>query len=207
MKKSIAICILLLSICGIYAAEQEKSNQTVHYMEIDSLIQKGLFKNKELISQQAKNLTDEQIFSLQQRHTKNYSMPLFLNGLFGFGSGNFYAGDNVGGAIHAVIDIAGILTTTISAGIYIRTITDSARNIDSLESFEKSTKRYLYTALVSTSIITLNKLISLITASTYVKKYNLTLTEALAASRTAVSVQTVPVFAHDHLGLAFNINY
>lgn len=185
-------------------------------LQIEELIQQGLFKNKDLINQQAILLTEEQRLNIQEQYRLGYVKPLLFNSLLGFGIGNFVNKDRAGGIAHVVIDSlaagtiivagciysAGALITTLSLPIIV-SMPDSAP----LSSIMKTMEISKTIVQIGFGVFLANKLASIISVSVHTSKYNKTLTEALTPAKAEISIQALPIIAPNQFGLALNINY
>ena len=190
-------------------------------IRIDGLIQQGLFKNKDLISQQALLLTEEQRLNIQEQYKLGYVKPLLFNSLLGFGIGNFINKDRAGGITHVVIDSLAASTVVVAGYIYIGDVllhvlalpillfgTDDDKQLsDLLSSINKRMEICKIIVHTGLGVLLANRLASIISVSVHTSKYNKTLKKALNPVKTEVSIHAVPIIAPNQFGLALSINY
>ena len=214
MKKMFMFTVLLL--IGLYLYSEETVKQTKeddesfsYYLTVNQLISKNLFKNKDLISEYSQKLNNEQILLIQKKYQKDLAVPLLLNGFVGFGSGNFACGDMLGGGIHTAIDGLSVLSMLTMQFISLADLfpTTSSDHRAYIANFDRRMKIFSYVAYAAGSIMLVNRIASLITASLYVKRYNQTLNDVLIKKTPKVSFTPVPVISPEGVGLAFNIKF
>ena len=212
MKKMFMVTVLLL--IGFYLYSEETVKQTKeddesfsYYLTVNQLISKNLFKNKDLISEYSQRLNNEQILLIQKKYQKDLAVPLLLNGFVGFGSGNFACGDMLGGGIHTAIDGLSVLSMLTMQFISLADLfpTTSSDHRAYIANFDRRMKIFSYVAYAAGSIMLVNRIASLITASLYVKRYNQTLNDVLIKKTPKVSFTPVPVISPEGVGLALNI--
>ena len=176
---------------------------------MNQLISKNLFKNKDLISEYSQKLNNEQILLIQKKYQKDLAVPLLLNGFVGFGSGNFACGDMLGGGIHTAIDGLSVLSMLTMQFINLADLfpTTSSDHRAYIANFDRRMKIFSYVAYAAGSIMLVNRIASLITASLYVKRYNQTLNDVLIKKTPKVSFTPVPVISPEGVGLALNIRF
>lgn len=213
MKKLFMFLLILLVGISLYSEEKikeakEDDENFSYYLTVDQLINKSLFKNKDLIFEYSQKLNNDQILLLQRKHQKDLVIPLLLNGFIGFGSGNFACGDMVGGGIHMGIDMIATITA-FSALIYnleiifdVSTYTRENFNIR----WEKLT--IAYSIYITAGIVMLvNRIASDFTAGLYVINYNKTLNSVLIKKTDKVSFTPMPIISPKGMGLALNIRF
>ena len=214
MKKMFMVTVLLL--IGFYLYSEETVKQTKeddesfsYYLTVNQLISKNLFKNKDLISEYSQKLNNEQILLIQKKYQKDLAVPLLLNGFVGFGSGNFACGDMLGGGIHTAIDGLSVLSMLTMQFINLADLfpTTSSDHRAYIANFDRRMKIFSYVAYSAGSIMLVNRIASLITASLYVKRYNQTLNDVLIKKIPKVSFTPVPVISPEGVGLALNIRF
>jgi len=214
MKKMFMFTVLLL--IGFYLYSEETVKQTKeddesfsYYLTVNQLISKNLFKNKDLISEYSQKLNNEQILLIQKKYQKDLAVPLLLNGFVGFGSGNFACGDMLGGGIHTAIDGLSVLSMLTMQFISLADLfpTTSSDHRAYIANFDRRMKIFSYVAYAAGSIMLVNRIASLITASLYVKRYNQTLNDVLIKKIPKVSFTPVPVISPEGVGLALNIRF
>ena len=214
MKKMFMFTVLLL--IGFYLYSEETVKQTKeddesfsYYLTVNQLISKNLFKNKDLISEYSQKLNNEQILLIQKKYQKDLAVPLLLNGFVGFGSGNFACGDMLGGGIHTAIDGLSVLSMLTMQFISLADLfpTTSSDHRAYIANFDRRMKIFSYVAYSAGSIMLVNRIASLITASLYVKRYNQTLNDVLIKKIPKVSFTPVPVISPEGVGLALNIRF
>ena len=214
MKKMFMFTVLLL--IGLYLYSEETVKQTKeddesfsYYLTVNQLISKNLFKNKDLISEYSQKLNNEQILLIQKKYQKDLAVPLLLNGFVGFGSGNFACGDMLGGGIHTAIDGLSVLSMLTMQFINLADLfpTTSSDHRAYIANFDRRMKIFSYVAYSAGSIMLVNRIASLITASLYVKRYNQTLNDVLIKKIPKVSFTPVPVISPEGVGLALNIRF
>ena len=214
MKKMFMVTVLLL--IGFYLYSEETVKQTKeddesfsYYLTVNQLISKNLFKNTDLISEYSQKLNNEQILLIQKKYQKDLAVPLLLNGFVGFGSGNFACGDMLGGGIHTAIDGLSVLSMLTMQFISLADLfpTTSSDHRAYIANFDRRMKIFSYVAYAAGSIMLVNRIASLITASLYVKRYNQTLNDVLIKKIPKVSFTPVPVISPEGVGLALNIRF
>ena len=176
---------------------------------MNQLISKNLFKNTDLIFEYSQKLNNEQILLIQKKYQKDLAVPLLLNGFVGFGSGNFACGDMLGGGIHTAIDGLSVLSMLTMQFISLADLfpTTSSDHRAYIANFDRRMKIFSYVAYAAGSIMLVNRIASLITASLYVKRYNQTLNDVLIKKTPKVSFTPVPVISPEGVGLALNIRF
>ena len=214
MKKMLMVTVLLLIGFSLYSEENvkqinENDESFSYYLTVNQLISKNLFKNKDLISEYSQKLNNEQILLIQKKYQKDLAVPLLLNGFVGFGSGNFACGDMLGGGIHAAIDGLSVLSVLTMQFINLVDLfsTTSSDFQTGLAAFDRRMKISSYVAYSAGSIMLVNRIASLITASLYVKRYNQTLNEVLIKKAPKVSFTPIPIISPEGVGLALNIRF
>ena len=188
-------------------------------IKIDELIKEGLFKNKDLINQQAVLLTEEQRLNIQEQHRLGYVKPLLCNSLLGFGIGNFVNKDRAGGITHVVIDSLTAGTIIVAGCVYLGNALPIMLSLPLLPILLLSQGSYPLSSTIKAMeisktivqigfiVLLANRFASIISVSVHTAKYNKTLKEALNPIRTDVSVQAMPIIAPNQLGLALSISY
>jgi len=214
MKKMLMVTVLLLIGFSLYSEENvkqinENDESFSYYLTVNQLISKNLFKNKDLISEYSQKLNNEQILLIQKKYQKDLAVPLLLNGFVGFGSGNFACGDMLGGGIHAAIDGLSVLSVLTMQFINLVDLfsTTSSDFQTGLAAFDRRMKISSYVAYSAGSIMLVNRIASLITASLYVKRYNQTLNDVLIKKAPKVSFTPIPIISPKGVGLALNIRF
>ena len=214
MKKMLMFTVLLLIGFSLYSEDNVKQTKEddesfSYYLTVNQLITKNLFKNKDLISEYSQKLNNEQILLIQKKYQKDLAVPLLLNGFVGFGSGNFACGDMLGGGIHTAIDGLSVLSMLTMQFISLADLfpTTSSDHRAYIANFDRRMKIFSYVAYAAGSIMLVNRIASLITASLYVKRYNQTLNDVLIKKTPKVSFTPVPVISPEGVGLALNIRF
>ena len=214
MKKMFMFTVLLLIGFSLYSEEtvkqtKEDDESFSYYLTVNQLISKNLFKNKDLISEYSQKLNNEQILLIQKKYQKDLAVPLLLNGFVGFGSGNFACGDMLGGGIHTAIDGLSVLSIFTMQFINLADLfpTTSSDHRAYIANLDRRMKIFSYVAYAAGSIMLVNRIASLITASLYVKRYNQTLNDVLIKKIPKVSFTPVPVISPEGVGLALNIRF
>ena len=214
MKKMFMFTVLLLIGFSLYSEEtvkqtKEDDESFSYYLTVKQLISKNLFKNKDLISEYSQKLNNEQILLIQKKYQKDLAVPLLLNGFVGFGSGNFACGDMLGGGIHTAIDGLSVLSILTMQFINLADLfpTTSSDHRAYIANLDRRMKIFSYVAYAAGSIMLVNRIASLITASLYVKRYNQTLNDVLIKKTPKVSFTPVPVISPEGVGLALNIRF
>lgn len=214
MKKMFMVTVLLL--IGFYLYSEETVKQTKeddesfsYYLTVNQLISKNLFKNKDLISEYSQKLNNEQILLIQKKYQKDLAVPLLLNGFVGFGSGNFACGDMLGGGIHTAIDGLSVLSMLTIQFINLADLfsTTSSDPPTSIAAIDRRLKLFSYVMYSAVSIMLVNRITSLITASLYVKRYNQTLNDVLIKKAPKISFTPIPILTPEGMGLALNIRF
>ncbi len=214
MKKMFMFTVLLLIGFSLYSEEtvkqtKEDDESFSYYLTVNQLISKNLFKNKDLISEYSQKLNNEQILLIQKKYQKDLAVPLLLNGFVGFGSGNFACGDMLGGGIHTAIDGLSVLSILTMQFINLADLfpTTSSDHRAYIANLDRRMKIFSYVTYAAGSIMLVNRIASLITASLYVKRYNQTLNDVLIKKTPKVSFTPVPVISPEGVGLALNIRF
>ncbi|ULQ59489.1 P13 family porin [Brucepastera parasyntrophica] len=114
--KQFCLAVILAGMCffpllgedaAVDAAATDGSSSDIVF-DINQLIKKGLFKNKDAIAEKAQFLQEKDQLSLIADNKKSGVGPFFLNFFLGFGIGSFVQKDLVGGFIMLGADIASI---------------------------------------------------------------------------------------------------
>lgn len=215
--KKIFILLLFFLICSSLHAEAEfgKSKEDdegfSYYLTVDQLINKSLFKNKDLIFDYSQRLNSEQILLLQKKHQKDLVIPLLLNGFVGFGSGNFACGDMLGGGIHAGLDGLAVFSALTMQFINIinlfSPINSGTDSQTALENLDRRLKTFSYVMYSAISLMLVNRIASLFTASLYVRKYNRTLSDVLVKKTSKLSFNPLPIISPEGVGFGVRIGF
>lgn len=117
MKRVVCIILVVCFACSLFAWGRKTyitSSEEGH--EVEDLLEDGLYKNQEQILTIAPVLTPEELALL---YDENWTSPVktpLLNGLVGFGSGSFGAGDKKGGTIQLCCELGGAVLGVASLG-------------------------------------------------------------------------------------------
>lgn len=108
MKKLFFILLLLVFFVPTMAFSASDS-----YFEIDSLIDSGLSKNKDLISSMAADLSQVELSTLYYTNKKSAGVPFALNFFLGLGIGSFVQGDTGSGLIALCGELGSVALMTV----------------------------------------------------------------------------------------------
>ena len=203
MKKMFMFTVLLLIGFSLYSEDNVKQTK-----EDDESFSYYLTVNQ-LITEYSQKLNNEQILLIQKKYQKDLAVPLLLNGFVGFGSGNFACGDMLGGGIHTAIDGLSVLSMLTIQFINLADLfsTTSSDPPTSIAAIDRRLKLFSYVMYSAVSIMLVNRITSLITASLYVKRYNQTLNDVLIKKAPKISFTPIPILTPEGMGLALNIRF
>ena len=204
------------------ASSAEKTEKTENHDEIkkqiNTLISKGLLKNKEEISSLSQNLTFDERSLLFERNKSNASKVMKDNFLEGFGKGSLSQG-NIGAFLpHLIIEGLGITALSIGiTAIPVLFLFDLGSNIlDTpwdgwVNHFGKGYAICAIGAASGACVMIASRLISLIWPSPFAKKFNKSLKEALNLKSSVESISFLPCVITEKslnpgLSLRFNFN-
>ena len=184
----------------------------VNELQTEALSRQGIFQSSNSIAEETLLLTEKQRLALQQPHGLNYTRPMLLNWLVGFGVGNFLNGDIKGGFTHLGIEsVAGLSYIIANSvwGYHLFTLLDESSwwVNDSPPPAIKSMEFNMYVAMTSLGILVADRIVSIISVSIYTARYNTILTNASIPPRLGISIYASPVITPDRFGFAFNIKY
>ena len=77
----------------------------------------------------------------------------------------------------------------------------------SIAAIDRRLKLFSYVMYSAVSIMLVNRITSLITASLYVKRYNQTLNDVLIKKAPKISFTPIPILTPEGMGLALNIRF
>ncbi|MGP1438267.1 MAG: P13 family porin [Treponema sp.] len=203
MKK---IFISLVVVFSLFVGKAFADGDTS--IKIQSLINKGLFKNKMEIMSLASNLSSSEKESLINRNKINGYFPMYLNSGLGFGIGSFIAKDYIGGAIHCTIDVACDVIMISMFALYAKSIFGAVEGRNGIDDIYNSAKNYLYAGIATALIVVVNRIAQIISLTVHVNRYNNTLTEVFAGASSSntgkMAVNVIPVVDKDKLGIGLN---
>lgn len=97
--RKLYLVLFLLQVVSIFAEEK--------IMRIEYLLNDGLYKNYNEISQLSVELSENEKYMILNDHQKNAGWPFVANFVFGCGIGSFIQGDNFGGFLALSGDLVG----------------------------------------------------------------------------------------------------
>ena len=122
MKKILLVLVLSLSVFCF--AENSEA-----YYKVDLLLRGGLKNNTQEIKKAAAGLTPAERLELYEQHKMQPWIGAIVNIFVPFGVGNYIQGDNFGGTVTLVGDIAGIVMVNSGANVFVGDIrSHNARN-------------------------------------------------------------------------------
>jgi hypothetical protein len=196
MKRiSIVLCALLAAFLCLPALAAEEDS-AVDASKARSLISADLNGNYDAIKEAAGGLTETQRLNIYDYCKKDPISDGLLgagvNFFVGFGVGNFIIGDKSGGTLGLVMDlvISGIMLASGSV-VFISTM----NMIAGWGPTSDIVMVAYYTMLGASSLITLSRVIQLISPFNYVQSYNRKLFSALSISRSS-SGSVGPILAY-----------
>lgn len=185
MKKITIILLVLMFFVPVMAFSTSNS-----YFQVDSLIDAGLFKNKDLIASMASDLTPVEAATLYSANKKGSGLPFALNLFLGMGIGSFVQGDTGSGVTALCGELGSLSMVLIGSTLAATSNTTSYQNgsyVTTTNSSQLSTGTTL-TAIGTIGFIAF-RIYELITPFTYASNYNKTLMTSLgSAYNTTLSV-------------------
>jgi hypothetical protein len=165
---------------------------------IQTLIKKGVEKNKVKIQKESINLSNSDKMALYEENKKESTLGyIALNVLPGFGLGSYIYGDIRSGITLSVLEVVG-WCILLDNGVAIARLTP----YDKVDEFQVK--------LISYTVIISSRLVGLFTPSGYKNIYNKTLREALNFhDKVSYSIDPliIPRDGAPAVGLAFNVRY
>ena len=154
MKKIWLFAILLIGVVMHLSADGDS------FLKAQSLIERGLFKNRVAIQSLAGNLTSAEKATLIENNKLYGTFPVYMNSALGFGIGSFLAKDYLGGSIHCSIDVACDVLMIAMFAVYVKSIMDpisSHEMIDGDKVF-RNAKNYLYAGIATALVVLVNRI-------------------------------------------------
>lgn len=177
-------------------------------LKVQSLINKGLFKNKLEIMSLASNLSSSEKESLINRNKINGYFPMYLNSGLGYGIGSFIAKDYIGGAIHCAIDVTCDVIMISMFAVYAKSIFGAAEGRSSIDDVYNNAKKYLFAGIGTALVLIVNRIAQVISLTVHVNRYNNTLAEvfvgASSSNNAKMAINLVPIIEENRFGLGLN---
>lgn len=205
------ICIFFV-IVSLFVGKVFADGDTV--LRVQSLINKGLFKNKLEIMSLSSNLTSNEKENLINRNKINGYFPMYMNSGLGYGIGSFIAKDYVGGSIHCAIDVACDVIMIAMFAVYIKSAFDPISNgyhTGDADKIVKNARNYLYAGIATSLVLIVNRIAQIVSLTVHVNKYNNTLAEVFVGASASnnnsgkVAFNLVPIV--DEKSFGFGINF
>ncbi len=206
--KKIIFGILLFILTFLLNAESALT-------EMQTYINKGLYKNNSKIERLSEELTIEERALCIKNNTLKLRIPLLLNGLVGYGVGSFLNKDYIAGGIHCSIDTLCFITSWTMNIFYgytfMKHLYGHCGDISIAELVSATmndSKQYRYVSLINTGIILLNRIAQMTTLALHTRKYNNVLYKTLSPKPVVDgNLYCIPVIGGNTLGLAVMIVY
>ncbi|MGP1414770.1 MAG: hypothetical protein ACTTJ6_02375 [Treponema sp.] len=203
MKK---IVISFMVIFSLFAGRLFADGDTS--IKVQSLINKGLFKNKMEIMSLASNLTASEKETLISRNKMRGYFPMYMQYALGYGIGSFITKDYVAGAIHCTIDVVCDVVMIAMFATYVKSIFGVVDRTSGFDDVYKAAKNYLYAGIGTAVVLIINRIAQAITLTVHVNKWNNTLTEVFAGASSSnngkMAVNLVPIIDENKFGLGLN---
>jgi len=207
MKKVLFFVILLVGVGAHVFADGES------FLKVQSLIDRGLFRNKSEIQSLAGSLTTAEKAKLIEDNKLYGSFPVYMNSALGYGVGSFLAKDYVGGAVHCSIDIACDVVMIAMFAVYAKSILDpiSDHNVPNPDKVINNAKNYLYAGLATTVVLLVNRIAQVVSVRVHIGKYNASLSEILLGGGSSsnpdgkAAFNLIPVMDEKRIGIGVNI--
>jgi hypothetical protein len=168
MRRTVIVVCLLVVGTTAFAVDDSAQSE----LQINLLIDDGLYRNFDTISSYADGLSDEQRYMLFTNNEDEPMVPFIVNVVAGLGIGSFIQGDVTGGIIGAGLDVAGIgLTVYGSMAIYMALLMDPTNLAYSPTAITMSVVGY--------SVLLTSRVYQLIRPFSYSRRYNDDLRDAL----------------------------
>ena len=178
-------------------------------IKVQSLINKGLFKNKMEIMSLASNLTASEKETLISRNKMGGYFPMYMQYALGYGIGSFITKDYVAGAIHCTIDVVCDVVMIAMFATYVKSFFGVVDRTSGFDDVYKAAKNYLYAGIGTAVVLIINRIAQAITLTVHVNKWNSTLTEVFAGASSSnnsgkMAVNLVPIIEENKFGLGLN---
>lgn len=178
-------------------------------IKVQSLINKGLFKNKMEIMSLASNLTASEKETLISRNKMGGYFPMYMQYALGYGIGSFITKDYVAGAIHCTIDVVCDVVMIAMFATYVKSFFGLGDRTSGFDDVYKAAKNYLYAGIGTAVVLIINRIAQAITLTVHVNKWNNTLTEVFAGASSSnnsgkMAVNLVPIIEENKFGLGLN---
>lgn len=203
MKKVFISFIVLCLFLGRAFADGDTS------IKVQSLINKGLFKNKTEIMSLASNLSASEKEALINRNKINGYFPMYMNSGLGYGIGSFIAKDYIAGSIHCAIDVTCDIIMISMFAIYAKSVFGGIEGKNKFDDVYKNAKNYLYAGIGTALVLIVNRIAQVISLTVHVNRYNNTLAEVFAGASSPknngkMAINLVPIIEPDKFGLGLN---
>lgn len=208
MKKVLFFVILLVSVGFHLFADGDT------FLKVQSLIDRGLFKNRNAIQVLAGNLTTAEKAKLIEDNKIYGTFPVYMNSALGFGVGSFLAKDYIGGAVHCSIDVACDVVMIAMFATYAKSLLDpvSKHDVPDPDKVINNAKNYLYAGIATTIVLLVNRIAQVISVRVHIGNYNASVSEILLGggssssnSNGKVAFNLIPVMDEKRIGIGFNI--
>lgn len=178
-------------------------------IKVQSLINKGLFKNKMEIMSLASNLSASEKEGLINRNRINGYFPMYMQSGLGYGIGSFLTKDYIAGAVHCTIDVVCDVVMIAMFATYAKSAFGAVEGKNGFDDVYNSAKKYLIGGIVTTAILLVNRIAQVITLTVHVNRYNNTLADVFAGASSSnnsgkMAVNLVPIIEENKFGLGLN---
>jgi hypothetical protein len=178
-------------------------------IKVQSLINKGLFKNKMEIMSLASNLTASEKETLISRNKMGGYFPMYMQYALGYGIGSFITKDYVAGAIHCTIDVVCDVVMIAMFATYVKSFFGVVDRTSGFDDVYKAAKNYLYAGIGTAVVLIINRIAQAITLTVHVNRYNNTLADVFAGASSSnnsgkMAVNLVPIIEENKFGLGLN---
>jgi len=178
-------------------------------IKVQSLINKGLFKNKMEIMSLASNLTASEKETLISRNKMGGYFPMYMQYALGYGIGSFITKDYVAGAIHCTIDVVCDVVMIAMFATYVKSFFGVVDRTSGFDDVYKAAKNYLYAGIGTAVVLIINRIAQAITLTVHVNRYNNTLADVFAGASSSnnsgkMAVNLVPIIDENKFGLGLN---
>jgi|GEM_PF-1124898 hypothetical protein len=178
-------------------------------IKVQSLINKGLFKNKTEIMSLASNLSASEKEGLINRNRINGYFPMYMQSGLGYGIGSFLTKDYIAGSIHCAIDVACDVIMIAMFATYAKSVFGAVEGRDRIDSVYNNAKNYLYAGIGTALILIVNRIAQVITLTVHINRYNNTLADVFAGASSSnnsgkMAVNLVPIIEENKFGLGLN---
>lgn len=211
MKRVVCIILVVCFACSLFAWGRKTyitSSEEGH--EVEDLLEDGLYKNQEQILTIAPVLTPEELALL---YDENWTSPVkapLLNGLVGFGSGSFGAGDKKGGTIQLCCELGGAVLGIASFGYFISSTASSI--IGAIFNNQDKDNETIMGASAVGMVVGLGSFIAgriygIVRGIKYPLQYNNDLHDALYGTEPELQISFAPAVSPSGIGFGVGVSF